>query len=287
MKQFIAVIYALFFFGLQASVSMTRVDPSIFIHDPLVNFEKVEIQNESLKLKMVEYLFLNDQLDHFGTKAYNSEASFLSYYKKFAPLYRLIDMNHDSIPELIFNGFISPDIDKEYLEIYGTDKGNVIRIFREVGHLIAYKIQPNTKEIVLFHHQYPCCENASHNLNRLRLVGAKIQQLNRYFLGRDSGMLGMFFPAKSKFSGQYSKLSKKTTLYWSNQRIEKGAWIGRTERNIIADYDSSVVYTVLAKEKSWEFVLMKGGPCLDKTNRVINPLNFQSLWIYGWINKEK
>jgi hypothetical protein len=287
MKNFVLGIVLFISAFCDASVSMTRVDPSLFIHQPLVDLNAITTTNEALKLKMVEYLFENDLLDHVGTKAYQVNASFLSYYKQFGSLYRLIDLNNDHLPELIFNGFISPENDKEYLEIYGTDKGNVIRLFREVGHILAYKIQPNTKEVLLFHHQYPCCENASHNLNRLRLVGSKIVSLNRYFLGRDTGMLGSFFPKKSKFTGRFKKLAKTTTLYWSNQRINRGAWVGRTEVNRIADYDTNVVYTVLATQKKWQFVLMKGAPKLDKGNRVINPANFTSMWIYGWIEQEE
>jgi hypothetical protein len=161
----------------------------------------------------------------------------------------------------------------------------VDQIYNEVGHLLAYKIQPNTKEILLFHHQYPCCVNASHNLNRLRLINGRFKLLKRYFLGRDHEMTGPFFPKKSKFTGVYKTLSKKTKLYWSPAMIQKDAWKSRSATNIIAAYDSLTVYTVLAKEKSWQFVLMKGAPVLEKNN-VINPTNFKDTWIYGWLKEE-
>ncbi len=262
---------------------MTRVDPRLFIHQPRIDFESITIKNEQLKKEMVAFLFEKDLLDHLGTKAYDPSANFEKYYSGFGPLYRLIDMNNDSIPELVFNGFITNNDDREFLEIFSTKKGEVQSIFREIGHLLAFKIQPNTKEILLYHHQYPCCINASHNLNRLRLVASKITQLKHYFLGRDTDMVGPFFPSKSEFKSNWQQLEEKTALYWSPAIVEKNAWFQRSEHNRIAYYDSLSVYTVLAKKGKWNFVLMKSAPN-NEENRVINPANFSSISIYGWIN---
>ncbi len=273
--------------SLFASVEMTRVDPHLFISNPETDFEAITENNPSLKEKMVSYLFENDMLNHEQTKAFDSNASFAAYYKHFGPLYRLIDLNHDQLPELIFSGYPASGEEKESLEIYTTVQGNVIRIYYEVGHLLAYKIQPNTNEILLYHHQYPCCLNASHNLNRLRLVNGKIQTYKRYFLGRDKDMVGPFFPKQVNWNGKYHSIKKEKVLFWSPAMVEQNAWLGRTPENKIATYDSTSVYTVLGEENGFEFVLMHGAPVSSKVNRVINTDNFKEIWIYGWIKKEK
>lgn len=263
-------------------VEMTRVDARIFIVDPETDFTKVQVKNEALKAKMVEFLFNNDLVDHIGTKAYDPAALFVNYYKQFGPLYQLIDLNNDQVPELIFNGYSSEEREKEQLQIFTTIKGELVSVYNEMGHLLAYKIHPNTKEVLLYHHQYPCCENASHNLNRLRLIDNKMVLLKRYFLGRDHGMLGRFFPEKSKFSGEFFYTRSKTALHWSPEEINQAAWPRRSEKNIIANYPDSIAYSVLAEKGKWRFVIMHGAPVAEE-NRVINPSNFTNTWIYGWI----
>lgn len=285
MKALLITFFSSFCFSLVASVTMTRVDPTLFIANPETDLDKVTVTNEALKRSMVNYLFAADLLDHVGTKAYDTQAVFDKYYTQFSALYRLIDLNNDGLPELIFNGFISSDDDKEHLEIYGTKKGVVTRLFKEIGHVLAYKIQPNTKEVLLYHHQYPCCENASHNLNRLRLVGNELQLQKRYFIGRDSGMVGPFFPKKVQFTSVNKRFSKTTKLYWSPAIITTDAWPRRSQTNVIASYAASSVYTVLAQTKSWSFVLVKSAPMITPNN-VINPANFLQTSIYGWVVNE-
>ena len=285
MKALLITFFSSFCFSLVASVTMARVDPTLFIANPETDLDKVTVTNEALKKSMVNYLFDADLLDHVGTKAYDTQAVFDTYYKQFSALYRLIDLNNDGLPELIFNGFVSSDDDKEYLEIYGTKKGVVTRLFKEIGHILAYKIQPNTKEVLLYHHQYPCCENASHNLNRLRLIGNELQLQKRYFIGRDSGMVGPFFPKKAQFTSENKRFSKTTKLYWSPAIVTTDAWPRRSQTNVIASYANSSVYTVLAQTKSWSFVLVKSAPMITPNN-VINPANFLQTWIYGWVVNE-
>ncbi len=285
MKTLLITLFSSFCFSLVASVTMTRVDPTLFIANPETDLDKVTVTNEALKKSMVNYLFDADLLDHVGTKAYDTQAVFDKYYTQFSAFYRLIDLNYDGLPELIFNGFVSSDDDKEYLEIYGTKKGVVTRLFKEIGHVLAYKIQPNTKEVLLYHHQYPCCENASHNLNRLRLIGNELQLQKRYFIGRDSGMIGPFFPKKVQFTSENKRFSKTTKLYWSPAIITTDAWPRRSQTNVIASYAASSVYNVLAQTKSWSFVLVKSAPIIAP-NVVINPANFLQTWIYGWVVNE-
>lgn len=266
-------------------VEMTRVDAKVFIANPETDFTKIQVKNEALKAKMVEFLFDNDLVDHAGTKAYNTSALFVNYYKQFAPLYQLIDLNNDQVPELIFNGYNGEDKEREQLQIFTTIKGELVSVYNEMGHLMAYKIHPNTKEVLFYHHQYPCCENASHNLNRLRLVNNKMTLIKRYFLGRDHGMLGRFFPEKSSFTGKFYQTKSMVTLRWSPEEIKQAAWPKRTEQNIIANYPDSTTYSVLAEKGKWRFVIMHGSPVMEP-NRVINPSNFTQTWIYGWVKRD-
>ena len=266
-------------------VEMTRVDAKIFIANPETDFSKIQVKNEALKAKMVEFLFNNDLIDHLGTLAYDPSALFVNYYRQFGPLYQLIDLNNDQIPELVFNGYVNEDNEKEQLQIFTTIKGEPVSIYNEPGHLLAYKVHPNTKEVLLYHHQYPCCESASHNLNRLRLVDNKMKLIKRYFVGRDHGMLGRFFPEKSVFSGKFHFTKSKAVLYWSPEEINRDAWQQRSEKNIIANYPDSTIYTILAEKGKWRFVIMHGAPVVEE-NRVINPANFSNTWIYGWIKKD-
>ncbi|TSJ38994.1 hypothetical protein [Fluviicola chungangensis] len=266
-------------------VEMTRVDAKIFIANPETDFTKIQVKNEALKVKMITFLFDNDMIDHIGTKAYDPTALFVNYYKQFGPLYQLIDLNNDQIPELIFNGYCTEEREKEQLQIFTTIKGELVPVYNKIGHLLAYKIHPNTKEILLYHHQYPCCENASHNLNRLRLIDNRMTLVMRYFVGRDRGMKGHFFPEKSVFSGKFYHTKAKTSLYWSPEVIDQGAWPRRTEKNIIAHYPDSTIYSVLAEKGKWSFVVMHGAPVVEE-NKVINPANFSTTWIYGWIKND-
>lgn len=268
--------------SLCASIQMPRVDPHLFMPHAKIDFDKVESNDLTLKETRVKLLFDLELIDHFMTKSYDLNAQFSNYYKVFKDSYHLIDMNQDGNPELIFSGRTTQEIESEQFSIFSFHGVEPYQLYVENGHLLAYILQPNTKEILLVHHQYPCCENASHNLNRLRLVGGKISVLKRYFIGRDSAMKGDFFPKSAKFTYDFHYTMKKTSLRWSPEMIQKSAWSGRSETNEIAVYPSNSCYKVLAKKGSWNFVLMQNAPLLQE-NRVINPANFSDTWIFGWI----
>lgn len=269
----------------QASVDMIRINTELFINQPQIDFHTITISNNALKQKMVRYLFDHDQLNHEGTKAFALDAKFDSYYQLFQESYRLIDLDNDQIPELIFSGYVSKDEEKEHFEIYRDEKGIPTKIYDEIGHLLAYKIHPNTKETLLFHHKYPCCVNASHSINRLRLVGGKLQLVKRYFVAREAGdMKGVFFPAKTTFTGKFHTTRKIETLRWSGSIITKDAWKERFPKNTIARYASGSIYTILAEENGWYYVLMHTPPMLEE-NKVINPVNFEEIAVFGWLKK--
>lgn len=273
--------------SLHAEVQMKDINASLLISNAKTDFAAISIVNNQLKEQLVHQLFDLDLIDHVGSKAYDVQAKFESYYAQYQENYRLIDLNKDNVLELVFNGYVSPDLEFDVLDIFIQQNGKLKRVFQDQGSLLAYAIQPNTGEILLYHHLYPCCQNASHNLNRLRLVNGKITLLKRYFLGRDKGMKGTFFPEKLKASKKYKSTTQKVTLYWSSEIIQKAAWEGRCEENVIAHFASNSVYKILSKsKKGWVYVLMKAEP-IQEENRVINPSNFKSIWIYGWLkNKE-
>jgi len=283
---FLIVFYACSNFVNAAEIVMPRVNAKLFIHNPQTDLDLITVKDAGLKEKWVKLLFDNDKIDHFGSKAFDPNARFDAYYKNFGPFYRLADLNNDEVPELLFNGVVSDEDEREYVEIYTYQKNELVNIYKEIGHIMAYKIQPNTQEVLLYHHQYPCCGNASHNLNRLRLVEGKIQSLKRYFVGRDTDMKGKFFPDSTKVTADYKVASKKMELRWSGEVISKDAWYRRTPDNIIAHYEPGAVYNLLAEENGWYFVLVHAAP-IKEASYVINADNFKETWIYGWVDKTK
>lgn len=266
---------------------MTRVNPELFIHQPQTDLSLITQNDATLKEKWVRSLFDRDILNHEGTRAFSLTADFSTYYTAFKERFRLIDLNHDGTPELVFEGFVSKDDEKEHVEIFLLVNGEPTRIYDEIGHILAYKIHPNTQEILLYHHQYPCCLNASHNLNRLRLTEGKLQAVKRYFLGREAGdMKGTFFPKQSRFSTRLKTTKKDVELRWSGAVISKNAWTRRVQSNIIAPYKKGSLYKVLAEEKGWLFVRMQTPPEIGD-NKVVNPNNLQETAVYGWLEKRK
>ncbi len=267
------------------AVYLKHVAPNLFIHQPKTDFHAIEMKDEQLKKKLVYKLFHMELIGHYGTKAYGgfTDVDFESYYEQFASKYWMIDMNLDGDPELIFNGYATPDDDMERFSIFTLVHNQMSNVYDGTGLLLAYKIHPNTKEIVLYHHQFPCCSSASHNLNRIRLVNGKIKTLQYYFVGREGDMVGPFFPKKVNFKSTYKRSEKGFHLFWSSAKVGSNAWMGRTDNNEITVFQSNTIYSLLAVKNKWKFVVVKSAPKLDKKNRVINPENFKSTFIFGWI----
>jgi len=286
MKHILVVLLLLLCTEVSASVHMTRVDPALFIHQPKTDFTQISIQDEQLKRKLVEDLFNLNLLDHVGTKAYSTDATFPNYYANQKRNFWVIDLNADAIPEIVFSGYSDPSDDREFMEVYSINNGKGERIYREIGHLLAYKSNPNTNEVLLYHHQYPCCANASHNLNRLRLIKGKIKLNKMYFLGKETGLVGPFFPLTSVFTSKYKTAKRSFKLNWSPASVNENAWEGRTNSNQIAIFDSLSIYVELARQKNWRFILVKNPPKAENGNRVINTSNFTSTYIFGWARKE-
>lgn len=261
---------------------MRNVNVHLFLPNVKTDFTEVAQKDELKKKEAVRYLFEHEFIGHAGTKSYDPKATFEAYFSVYQASYSFIDLNHDGKVELIFNGFIDTEKDIESLEVFMQVKNEWLPIFNGKGNLIGYKIHPNTGEIMLYQHVYPCCNHGSHNLNRLRLVKNQMQETRRFFVGRDDNMKGQFFPKQSNFNGKFHQLSMETALYWAPQVIKSNAWAGRTNENRITSYKTGTTFSVLAKQGRWKFVLMHGAP-ISETNQVINSSNFSNTWIYGWI----
>lgn len=271
-----------------ASVDMRRINIQLFVHQPQEDFSKIVVEDHAKKEQLVRYLFDHDLINHQGTRAFSVDAQFEPYYRAFGAQYKLLDLNNDNNPELLFEGLVSSDDEKEHVEIYTVKKGVPKRIYDELGHFPAYKIHPNTGEVLLYQHQYPCCLNASHMILRLRLVNGEIQAIKRYFVAREAhDMKGRFFPEKTRFTGKIYQTKKKVELRWSKEVITKNAWELRSQKNTIASYPKGACYQLLAKENGWIYVRMQTAPENDPDNRVINTANFQETAIYGWLKSGK
>lgn len=283
MKNLLLGIFALGTMSTWASYTMRDINVDLLLPKVQKDFKLIEKQEESLLRSAVKYLFDQEFIGHIASKSYDPNASFEMYFNMFRSNYHLIDLDKDGIYELVFNGFIDEEKDVESIEIFLAVKNEWLPIFNGKGNLLGYKIQPNTGEVLLYQHIYPCCNNGSHNLNRLRLVGNKFQEVRRFFVGRDSNMKGQFFSKQSKFDGKFYTLKSPITLFWSPEKITKDAWSGRIDENKIAKYPTGTVYSVMAKQGKWKFVLLHGAPVIE-ANVVINPANFTQTWVYGWIN---
>jgi len=55
----------------------------------------------------------------------------------FQSRYRLIDLDRDGNPELLFNGYVTNDDDREHVEIYRTENRIPKKIYDELGHVPA------------------------------------------------------------------------------------------------------------------------------------------------------
>ncbi|TNE53324.1 MAG: hypothetical protein EP338_12375 [Bacteroidetes bacterium] len=267
----------------QASVTMTRVDHQLFVHGGSADFESLSWNDQALKKSIVQALFERKQLEHEGSLSFDGQASFEHYYKERESSFQLIDLNRDSIPELLFQGYPIQGDDKEYCEIYTKQlsSGKYLRIYQQVGHWLAYKIHPNTQEIVLYQHKYPCCSSMSHNIFRLRLLSGKIHKHSKYFLGRDQDMKGRFFPSEVHFEKQFHRLSDDKNLYWSDSLITEDA-SPLSQKNFIITYKAGSVYQILARKENWSYILIRGKTATDKS-LVANGKNLERMTLFAWM----
>ena len=259
-----------------------KIPESFFVNNAKTDFETIFIKNNEELLKGVKQLFNDDLLNHDLTKAFDIEATFEKYWVKYEKSWHLLDLNNDGVFELFFN---NSDADIEHLsfEIFKINKEKYQAIYFQVGKLIGYKIHPNTKEIILFRHQFPCCTNLSHNVDMIRLLNGKISLRKKFFVARPDEMKTKLFPKSVSYSKEYFFFKKDEKVRWSAEIITKDA-TRMTEENIISNYPKGTAYRVLAVEKGWKYVLILGEPSKD-LNKIINPANFIYTHVFGWVKK--
>lgn len=269
-----------------AKAVMPQINSSLFINGGKTDLFSLLKSSDSPSVKSkIEKLFNEDQFDHPFSKAYDSEAKFNLYWEKNRQYWYTIDLNRDGKDELLYQVIATNLEEIEFVEIYSKTKGQYKLFYKESGHFIAYKIHSNTKEIILFHHQYPCCSNASHNINMVRLIGNQIKLRKKYFLARDEGMKGDFFPKNVSFKSNYHYLTKNTIIRWSSEKISKNAW-GMYKENKLANYPKGTPYRILARKGLWSYIEICGEPIIQKKNPyefVINSTNFNDVHVFGWI----
>ena len=284
MKYFVFIFWIFFTpLSLNGKAVMPRINATLFINEGLTDFSTLfKFIDPKLKNK-VQVLFENDKLDHVDSKAYDLEATFDKYWEKQSRFWYSLDINLDGENELLYLSEFTEEIEMESFEIYILKNNIYTAILREVGHLIAYKIHPNTKEIVLYHHRYPCCASVSHNINMVRLINNKIVLRKKYVVARDIGMKGDFFPKHVKFSSKMIELKKEVIIRWSPSVISKNA-SESFQNNIVGKYEKGTQFRVLCHKGSWKYVLMCDKPMKrDSNSGIIDTDNFYDVKVFGWM----
>lgn len=279
---FISIILAGFFSNAN-SISLVDVPVNVFVNGGKTNFDSIFHKTEIQSL--VKEIFEEGILFHDYTLEVHPNSNFKTYWSVFQDKWNIVDLNNDGEGELILQGLTTAFDEKEFVEIYKKFDGRWTKIHGEVGRLLAYKIHPNTKKIILYQHKYPCCNSASHNIITLRFLRNKIFTKSSFFVGRDSGdMVGPFFPDSVIHPSSFEQLTEKTLLRWSPKIVNKNAFTGYSDSNAIVHFDKGAYYKVLHNANGWFFVLMYSG-ITNEQAIVINPSNFVNKPIYGWIFK--
>ena len=282
MRLFMFITLILSTFSTSAnSISLVDVPVDVFVNKGKTNFDSIFYKTEIESL--VKELFEEGILYHDYTLEVHPNSNFKTYWSVFKDKWNLVDLNNDGNGELIMQGLTTVFDEKEFVEIYNKLDGKWTKIHGEVGRLLAYKIHPNTKKIILYQHRYPCCNSASHTIITLRMIRNKIITSSRFFVGRDSGdMVGPFYPDSVNYGFAFLQLKKNTLLRWSPEVVSKNAFRGYSETNAIVHFDKGAYYKILYNGDKWHFVLMYSG-IVDEKAVVINALNFVNKPVYGWI----
>lgn len=286
MKTVFLLSSLLLFHSLNAQEAILKDVPAhVFVNHGKTNFDSVFV-NVDLE-PIVKDIFHQGILFHDYTLEVHPSSNFQTYWSVFKVRWFAVDMKNDGDLVYIMLGKTSSLDEKEYVEIYtrGSDQ-KYHRSFAEAGKLLAYKIHPNTQEVMLYHHRYPCCYSASHNIYTIRFLNGQIHLKDRFFVGRDTGdMVGPFFPEKVVYPIENKLLDTETILYWSPEVVKTKAFQNYSETNRIATYSRGSVYKELYKQGAWSFVVLFSG-ISSEPSAVINPTNFENRAVYGWMMLE-
>jgi hypothetical protein len=117
----------------------------------------------------------------------------------------------------------------------------------------------------------------------VRLVGDEIILRKKYFVARNEGMKGDFFPQKVRYTPQYYTLNRNTVVRWCPEIIDEKA-SDAFSTNSIGTYPKGVQYRILAEEKGWKYVLLCGIPLKKEAgNGIISPENFTDTHVFAWL----
>ncbi|MFT7344159.1 MAG: hypothetical protein ACI9XP_000742 [Lentimonas sp.] len=271
----------LFFASNAAIIIMPEIEAKLFIDEPNQDFNSIYLQDESQVLKAVKFLFDNDKLDHSGTRAYDVKATFEAYWGAVKNDWHLIDMERDGKPELLYSGKPYYGDDKDFFYLYVQVKDTWKEVYWDEGRLLAYKIHPNTEEVLLYHHRNPCCSQSSHNINRLRWINGGLKVQKKYFLANDQQMKGDFFPPYSIHNEKFYELKEEKMLLWSDSIISENAYV-MAPTNEIIPFEKGAHYKVLYRMKKWRYVQFVSPPKLEQS-RVVNSTNLQDVKVFGWL----
>ena len=270
-----------------SNVNSIEINSLTFVNNGKTDFSKIYENSENLK-ENIEILFNKDFLDHAYTRAYDIDADFEFYWSKNKMNWHFIDLNNDKINELLFlsNPSGKPDL-YSLTELYVKKNNRFKLIYSESGAIYAYKIHKNTKEIVLFHHKFPCCSSKSNNIDMIRVINGKIKLRKKYFIANSEILKSNYIPKSVHYDIKFHYLTKETTLRWSSNNLSKKTGNFLNE-NIIAFYPSKAPYKVLFSNRKWNYVLFYEAPLKSKkSTSAINPDNFSDVYVYGWIEKER
>jgi hypothetical protein len=267
----------------QATVVMPRIPIHLLIHGSRMDLNSLFDSKEDSMKDKVKWLFENDHLDHLFSKAYNTEASFEIYWQKNHFFWQAADLNKDGVYELLYLFEPRDANEMEFVEIYALKDQNPKLCLKESGHLVGYKIHPNTGEVILFHHQYPCCFSASHTLFTIRLLQKGIKVKKKYLMASDKSMKGSFFPKSVNFSAKYHFLEKDTEVRWSSENINKNAWLLKND-NCFVRYPKGTLYKIMSRRNSMCYVLLYEEPLVAEKS-FIRAENFSDIHVYGWIQQ--
>lgn len=260
---------------------MPRIPVEKVVEGAQTDIAKFQSDTQEMAANVKE-LFEADMLDHEGSKAFDSQASFENYWRRYRPYWYRLDVDRDGVFELIFSGPAIKSDEKEYFHLFVRQKGKWVNPYWEDGHFAGYQVHPRTAEIILIHHNYPCCYNASHQIVKVRLLAGKIHQNKKLLLANDQLMKGTFFPDKADFKRKTEQLQKETPLLWSNAIIPTDAY-RPGESNLITVFPKFSRYRVLAQEGQWYYVEFLDAPPEKRYSKVINPDNLRNVHLVGWI----
>ena len=272
----LAILFYIFFHLIYCygkEIQSIPIPSHFYVNNGRTDFSQIFKRNYEL-FKTIEELFNTDRLDHELTRAYDLNATFSNYWNKNKLFWFECDLNKDNVNELIFTDY---SINKKPIdcitEIYYKSKVGYKLIYKEVGIFISFKIQSNTREIILFHHRFPCCSSMSNNLDQLRIIRGQVKMRRKYFVASEKKNLNSTFPKYVKYSSIFHILQKEQVVYW--------------ERNLnsgICLFPKNSAYKVLAKMNGWKYIEMFEFPIKsDRISPLINIDNFQAIHIYGWI----